>query len=215
MDNDSARYIQLAAGLRSGCGFARLVGGSCLGPEVLRTPGYPLFLAAIGNLRCALVVQAVLSALACIVVAIVTSWTFGFGAGFCAEALMALDVSSAIHSGRVMSDSLFQTLLVFALALQLWAIVKARSPRTAIASVLGGAALITFAVAVRPTGIVLPLVAALPVLFLPALPRRARMALAAAAFAIPAATIAGWTIRNYRKIGVATYSSRERWISIT
>ena len=47
--DDSFEYLQLADGMRHGCGFARLINGSCQPAEILRTPGYPLFLAALGG----------------------------------------------------------------------------------------------------------------------------------------------------------------------
>src|SRR2546426_1147794 len=56
--DDSFEYLQLAAGLRANCGFARLVDGFCQKPEILRTPGYPRFLALMSGVRAALGSQA-------------------------------------------------------------------------------------------------------------------------------------------------------------
>src|SRR6202011_4033745 len=47
--DDSYEYLQTADGMRVGCGFARLIDGVCNPPEILRTPGYPLFLASING----------------------------------------------------------------------------------------------------------------------------------------------------------------------
>ena len=60
MDPDSTRYIELAQGLNHGCGFARWANGACATVEVFRTPGYPLILAAVGNLRAVVAIQAIL-----------------------------------------------------------------------------------------------------------------------------------------------------------
>jgi hypothetical protein len=48
---DSDLYLRLADGLRSGCGFAAVLHGKCGSPEVLRTPGYPLFLTLMSSSR--------------------------------------------------------------------------------------------------------------------------------------------------------------------
>src|ERR1700752_2234621 len=55
---DSPRYVELAEGIRAGCGFARLIDGRCGPPEVLRTPGYPLMLAVVPSLRAVVAMQA-------------------------------------------------------------------------------------------------------------------------------------------------------------
>lgn len=49
-NTDSGAYVELAHGLRSGCGFARVSNGKCLSPEVNRTPGYPAFLSLMPDL---------------------------------------------------------------------------------------------------------------------------------------------------------------------
>jgi hypothetical protein len=57
---DSERYIDLAKALKYGCGLARWINGTCGEVETLRTPGYPLFLAAMPNAWVAIAVQGVL-----------------------------------------------------------------------------------------------------------------------------------------------------------
>lgn len=60
---DSGRYIELEQGLRHGCGFARWTNGACgAAVETFRTPGYPLFLAAMPNLRTAVAIQGIAGA---------------------------------------------------------------------------------------------------------------------------------------------------------
>src|ERR1700722_11599486 len=62
---DSIQYLQLAHGLRHGCGFARLINGVCANPEILRTPGYPMLLATQPGIRSVLVVQSVMAGTLC------------------------------------------------------------------------------------------------------------------------------------------------------
>jgi hypothetical protein len=67
MNNDSPRYLELAEGMRAGCGFARWI-GHCASAEVLRTPGYPFFFALVPNVRTAVAVQGVIGAAVCLMV---------------------------------------------------------------------------------------------------------------------------------------------------
>jgi Gpi18-like mannosyltransferase len=71
---------------------------------------------------------------------------------------------------------------------------------------IGASMVLAIATTVRPTGIVLPIFASFPVLFVKDLKRRSRITLGATAFTIPALTISGWTMRNYRSAGVSSYS---------
>jgi hypothetical protein len=77
--DDSFQYIQLADGMHDGCGFARLINRSCQTPEILRTPGYPVFLAAIGRkVRSFLAAQAVIGGIVGLAVAVwlMQEWSF-------------------------------------------------------------------------------------------------------------------------------------------
>jgi hypothetical protein len=123
---DSPRYVELAEGLRSGCGFARLVDGHCDGPEVFRTPGYPLFLTLIPSLRAVVAVQAVIGAALCVLVGFFVSLYWGTRAGAIAELLLALDMPTIVQGSQIMSDVLFQALLAVAVILQLWLIAHDR-----------------------------------------------------------------------------------------
>src|ERR1700687_6095686 len=61
MTPDSVGYVALAHGLLQGCGFAVWTRGTCGPPEVLRTPGYPVFIALLGcNWRAVLFAQAIM-----------------------------------------------------------------------------------------------------------------------------------------------------------
>jgi 4-amino-4-deoxy-L-arabinose transferase-like glycosyltransferase len=205
---DSPRYVELAKGLRSGCGFARLVDGHCGGLEVLRTPGYPLFLAVTPSLRAVVAVQAIIGAALCVLVGSFVTLYWGACAGAVAELLLALDVPTIVQGSRIMSDVLFQALLAAAVIVQLWVIARGRYDGRSVVGGLGAALLLAAALLVRPVGILLPLIAPVPFLFLP--PRvswRRAIALCVAAFALPAVVMGGWMARNAMRTGTWTLST--------
>jgi hypothetical protein len=193
--DDSFEYLQLADGLRHGCGFARLIGSMCQPPEILRTPGYPLFLAITGgSIRWSLAAQAILAAVVCLLVARWIADYWNFPSATAAELLIAFDVPSIVMSNEVMSESLFQLALVAALLPPLLFRSRSRDAlRTAIiAGIVAG-----FAVLVRPIGIVLPVLLPIPFLAARTLDRRYRYTAAALAFALSALIVGGWSARNY------------------
>lgn len=207
LGNDSARYVELASGLRAGCGFARLDGGVCGPPETLRTPGYPLFLAAFSKPRIVVAAQAVLGAATCLLVGYFTATRWGFAAGAAAEIFLALDIPSIVSGAMVMSDTLFQLLLTLGILLEMLAI-DANYPRlrrlclVTVAGLSLGAAIL-----VRPIGILLPFLALLP--FVASTPSRlkAQLHLAVIIIFIPAAVGVGWAARNYYRTGMWTLST--------
>src|SRR5258708_29967294 len=81
LNPDSVLYVALARGIVHGCGFAPY-NGSCGAPEVLRTPGYPMFLIPfLSNFRWAIVAQALIGALVCLIVAGFAARRYGRLAG--------------------------------------------------------------------------------------------------------------------------------------
>lgn len=199
---DSGRYIELAQGLRHGCGFARWLHGSCGTIETLRTPGYPLFLAAMPNLATVIAVQGVLGAAICLLVGLYVWKCWGLMAGVAAELLMALDIPSVLFGAMIMSDILFQALVTTGVVLGFWVIARRRNDGVAIAGILVGATLCGVAILVRPLGIVLPVFAVLPVFLLPRISWRRSITIALLAFTIPALVVFGWMARNARSTGV-------------
>lgn len=205
---DSSRYVELAEGLRSGCGFARLIDGRCGPPEVLRTPGYPLFLTAIPSLRAVVAVQAIIGAALCVLVGIFVSFYWGGCAGVIAELLLALNVPSIVQGSRIMSDVLFQAILAAAVIVQLCVIARRRYDARSVVFGMGAALMLAVAILVRPVGVLLPLIAPIPFLFLPReVSRRKTVALCVAAFALPALVTGGWMARNEARTGTWTLST--------
>jgi hypothetical protein len=113
-DTDSVAYVELAHGLRKGCGFARLSNGTCFSPEINRTPGYPVFLSLLSNLWVALIVQTLLSGLMIFALGNFASARWGLSAGIVASRLVALDVPSIVYSDEIMTETLFTVFLSLA-----------------------------------------------------------------------------------------------------
>jgi len=192
--DDSYEYLQLAVRMRDGCGFARMIDRACQPAEILRTPGYPLFLMMLPHVGRVLAAQALCRGLLCLLVA---GWIAGwwkYSAALAAECLIAFDVPSIVMSSEVMSETLFQLLLVLALVPPLLTIEwpgKAGGIAV-VAGVVAGCAIL-----VRPIGVLLPIILPIPLILNPRLNIRARTINAIAAFALPAVFLVGWSGRNY------------------
>jgi hypothetical protein len=196
--DDSFEYLELADGLRSGCGFARRIDDRCAPPEILRTPGYPLFLTLMPNVRSILVAQAAMAGVGCLLIAWWVALCWNVAAAIVAEFIFALDLPSFVLSSQVMSEALFQLLLLIALVLPLVAMSK----RAHIAiRVLVAVVAAAFAILVRPTGLVLPFLMPMPFLLAGTIEWRKRIVPAAATFAIPMLVLVGWSARNYFSAG--------------
>lgn len=205
--DDSHEYLALAHGIVSGCGFARLINGACRAPELLRLPGYPFFISIMPSLRDAVLIQAVLGALTCLMVGCFTFAVWGLPAAIIAETVLALDIPSIVASSTIMSDSLFQTLLASAVLLQLLAIWPGSPNRKLFWLVLPAAGLLACTVLIRAIALVVPLVAVVPVILLPEVKISKRLGLFLLLLIIPASVIAGWTMRNHAKTGMWTFTT--------
>jgi hypothetical protein len=204
--DDSNEYLALVQGMGSGCGFARMVDGSCKSPELLRLPGYPLFVEMMPSLRAVVGAQALLGAATCLMVGLFTCSRWGPAAGVVAQILLALDIPSIVASSTIMSDSLFEAMLASAILLQLIAIAD-RWRGKAVLLALIAASILAFAVSLRGVAIVLPLLAGVPFMLIPRLALKQRLGLFVIATAIPATVMLGWTIRNYSRTGRWTFTT--------
>jgi hypothetical protein len=205
--DDSHGYLALAHGMLSGCGFARLINGACRPTELYRLPGYPLFVLMMPSLRATVFVQALLAALTCLMVGWFTYIGWGLTAGIIAETLLALDIPSIVASSTIMSDSLFQTLLTSAVLLQLAAIWPRSANRNSFWLFLSATVLLACTVLIRAIAIVVPLLAAVPVMLLPGVKFNKRIGFFLLMTAIPCSVIAGWTIRNHARTGTWTFTT--------
>lgn len=204
---DATGYLQLADGLWSGCGFARYVNGVCSAPEIFRTPGYPAFLALMPGIRTAIAVQAIAGAALCLILGLFVSRRWGSRAGLIAASLLAADVPSIVYSAQLMTEALCQFFIALAILALLSVIEReGKSLRSTILTLAGGG-LFALAVLIRPIAeFVLPLLPVAIVLGIPNASWNRRITLAGLAFAIPAAVVAGWTLRNARVAGIPEFS---------
>ena len=207
--DDSYEYLQTADGMRAGCGFARLIDGVCNPPEILRTPGYPLFLALINgsDLRRSLAVQAMLEGMLCLLAAAWVSRVWGFRAGIIAALLIALDIPSIVSSNKIMSETLFSLCLMLSVVPPLLVLSRGCADARAFAIIVASGLALGFAVLVRPIGVFLPILETIPFLMMPGIPPSRRLGLAVAAFLVPALIVGGWCYRNYRVSGYAGLST--------
>jgi hypothetical protein len=204
---DSIDYIHLANGLVAGCGFARAVFGTCGQAELVRTPGYPLFLAALPSMRAGLAVQGILGAGVMFLTALLAWRWIGIMGAFIVAAVIGLDVPSIVASNSLLTEALFTSLVTAAILLQLAAVLSDAVDVKAIASVVIAALFIGLATLVRPIGEVLIVVAPLPVIFLHQLVPAKRIVLALLAVSVPLVVIAGWSYRNCERRGIWTFST--------
>jgi hypothetical protein len=206
-NNDSSRYIELASGLRAGCGFARLIGGVCGPSETLRTPGYPLLLAAVSSTRTVIAAQAMLGAVTCFIVGYFAATRWGIAAGAAAEMFLALDIPSIASGAMIMSDCLFQLLLTLGILLEMIAIDFDQSRFKQVCGVTLAGSALAAAILVRPIGFVLPVLALLPFVVPVLSHHKPRLRLAAIVVFIPVAVALGWAARNYSRTGIWTLST--------
>ena len=204
---DSIGYMRLADGLRSGCGFAPLwQNGTCGPAEIERTPGYPLFVAVLPNLRSVLAIQAVLGAGTCLLVGLFAWRHWGLAAGIIAESLTGFDLAS-IGTNNIGTETLFTWLIVLAILLQLTIVSRTVSDVWSIAGVLITALLVGVAALVRPIGQVLLVVVLSGMVPLRMHSLQKKLILSTTALLLSVAMIVGWSYRNYLGTGIWTFST--------
>jgi hypothetical protein len=204
---DTAKYVALANGLRAGCGFAQWT-GRCGSPELERTPGYPLFLAAAGNLPTAIVIQALLGAAICLLVGLYGWWRWGIAVGAIASLVLALDVPTILMGNSLVSETLFTAFLVMAILLLLVGTSGKFSERETSAIFFVSGCLVAAATLVRPIGEMLFLVIPPWLYFACGYGVRRTVWLSTLFLCTPAMVLLGWSYRNYRTNGLWLMSSQ-------
>jgi hypothetical protein len=204
---DSIGYIRLADGLRAGCGFAPLwQNGTCGPAEIERTPGYPLFVSVLPNLRRVLALQAVLGAGTCLLVGLFALRYWGLTAGIIAESLTGFDLAS-IGTNNIGTETLFTWLIIVAILLQLTIVGRTVIDLWSIAGVLITALLVGVAALVRPIGQVLLIIVVLGIVPLRMPSLQKKLILSTLALLLSVAVIVGWSYRNYLRTGIWTFST--------
>jgi 4-amino-4-deoxy-L-arabinose transferase-like glycosyltransferase len=195
---DSLEYLSLAKGLIHHCGFARL-NGACGSPEAFRTPGYPIFLAmalASGlGVRGVLFLQAILGAGACAIVGLIVKRKWNKRAALLAAGLLAFDIPSILFTKEIMTEALFQALLMLGSFIALVTAERPAGKRTTALASLSGL-IFGLAALVRPIGVVLVPVTAWFLIKASSVTPSRRLMQALAALLVPFLIVAAWVARN-------------------
>lgn len=202
---DTASFVRPAMELISSWSFA--VDGA---PEIVRTPGYPVFLIPVilsGKLELmAITFQILLSVFAAYVVFEIAMLVFQReDAAIFSTALYAVEPLSALYSTLLMSEALFS----FCIAISLYYLLRYVSD-IRWSYLLGSAAALSASVYVRPVAYFLPLLLCLTLLvwvFVDKVARRERLIQAVVFFLVCASLISVWQLRNYYVTGYEKFSA--------
>jgi len=197
MTPDSIGYLALAQGLIHRCGFAVWTRGTCGPPEMLRTPGYPAFIAFLGgNWRAVILTQAILGGVLVLALGLFALRYFGFRAALVAAVLIATDVPSILASKSLMSEPAFQFVLAIGVLLLVSAALS-KEKRHGLTKAACGGLLVAAASLIRPVGELLAPFLWLPFALSTSQPARQRIYLSVTAVTISAGILLCWAVRNY------------------
>ena len=171
-------------------------------------PGYSLFLAAIlavteGSTAAAMLVQHLLGLAAGLLVYLIGRRLFGPLVGLVAALLTVLDVELALYEHAVMTETLFTILLVGAIGLLVFGVV--RYPWQAAA---GFGLILGLATLVRPVGLPLPLVLLLVPVAVSFSKRLQLTTIAVAGTALILLPVMLWNARTYGQFGLTASLQR-------
>ena len=210
---DSHDYLDLAANLTAGHGLGRALGqhDATWVPELARTPGYPMIIAAFdwlgwsGQTAAIILQNLAYVGLAMIAAAIAGTW-FGPVAGWFAGLWIALDTQAVALSNMIWTEPLYGVLL-FAAAMATARVIA--RPRWQAAVVSG--VLIAAGAYIRPTSLFLPTVCAVGLLAFALLRRNRALVVSALLVGVVGnALIGAWVVRNGRVCGEYTFTSISR-----
>ncbi|HZW29651.1 MAG TPA: glycosyltransferase family 39 protein [Isosphaeraceae bacterium] len=198
-------YVEIAQNILAGKGFAP----TPMRHWFFRTPGYPLFIAAVlsvvppsGRYIALEVAQGALSLATCGLVYLIANAVFGRRAAFAGAVLFALSPSYTAYSMEVLSETLLIVLVALA-ALMAIRLSRTADVRTALGfGLVWGAAALT-----RPEAIVLVPLLLLPVLLARDLALTAKIQAGACAALGTVAILAPWVARNYQVYGTFVLSA--------
>lgn len=198
---DSASYMAQAESLAT-TGAARNARGE---PDTVRTPGYPLFLAAFLFTNLGYAGAIVAQRIVWIVVVIATTWLcFRLTRSSIAAILAGLVTAIDPPALQATNSILTETLAAAFVAVTVWQVYRSNRSGLIVDAVIAG--VLAGATAwVRPVAILLG--AALAVALVIAGSRNVRVRAATAVIAVSLVVSAGWIGRNYLQTGVATFST--------
>jgi 4-amino-4-deoxy-L-arabinose transferase-like glycosyltransferase len=174
-------------------------------PEFLRTPGYPVFIAAVyrvfGESNTALLlVQVALSALTVFLAYLLAAWMWSAPIGLLAALFTALDPVQNATASTILTESIAALLLITVATVGFAAFTQKR-PRTVLWLLLGSA--IAVATLIRPVTYYLPLLVVILLLVRHARRRDRWLNLAkiTAALMLPLVLLlGGWQLRNHERV---------------
>jgi 4-amino-4-deoxy-L-arabinose transferase-like glycosyltransferase len=172
-------------------------------PMFLRTPGYPLFIAAVYRLgadrRGLVIVQILLSGLAVWLTYVLGTELFSAWAGVLAALLIALDPATVWCAQVVLPDTLFSVLLIAAVLL---GIALLRKPAWRRAIYLG--TILGIAILFKPVAYYLTIPICAVLLF-----GCGRKRILAGVLAPLLLLVGGWQVRNLETVGTGTFSGAQ------
>jgi 4-amino-4-deoxy-L-arabinose transferase-like glycosyltransferase len=187
---DQREYLEIGRNFSAGQGmqfFDRRFGEQVW---AYRTPGYPLLVAACGGRILVIrIVQAILDSSTVLAVYLIARVWLTPRVGLLAAAIVAVDPLLIFFSGLILSETLFVALLVWGLAICLRA-------RPCAAKAFGGV-LLACSVMVRPSAILLPVIAA--VVGVGGI--RGRLTNAAGVLGLTLLVLFPWAVRNEHRLG--------------
>ncbi len=184
---DSYTYLAAAQNLLRGAGFLDATGAV----ETLRTPGYPLLLAALGGrIVWVVIAQHLMNVAIAVGVYLLAAPRLGRFIAMTAALMFAIDVATIHYANKVLSETLFTLVLLvvcWQLAVGSWRL----------AGVLTGVLVL-----IRPVAIAYFVVVAAYMLL-----RRVRVRAVVVYALLAVALPFGWALRNLARTGVLTVSS--------
>jgi 4-amino-4-deoxy-L-arabinose transferase-like glycosyltransferase len=207
--SDQGGYKQLGAGLAKSGRFTRVPDAAVFVPEVIRTPGYPAFVAAVytvagtGNHLAVAVAQAFVFAGLCLVVYLIARRVASERVALTASAVVACFPPLPYYGALVLTEVWTTFALGVAMLACLWAMRTNRAAAFAVAGLL-----FTAVTMIRPAFVLLPFGLAIAMPLLVPSERRTPGRLANwAAFALAAAiALVPWFTYNYVHLGRFTLS---------